>query len=227
MTRGDLRALRGAVLRGRSGKVALDHDERVLDKLTALEKTEGFSDAFIGAVGKLKSYFGRLVGVLHIAGQHSAAVRHVFEIEQELPSSIISRDTAEKAEKLIFEFLLPHTYGLYDVLVGGGKDRDIVRTVADFILTSKKERLVASDFTHGVRPLRTQSHKVHEWAARFVAMGWLLPGDERPIPKSWLVVPGVREHYAERQQKAAKARAIAHAILRAGGTRPRSKQPTL
>jgi Protein of unknown function (DUF3987) len=231
--------------------------KRVLDKLSALEKTDGFSDAFIGAVGKLKSYFGRLAGVLRIADEHSTLVRRVFEedpgppmgigkhedpaLDIEAfcneaneylfkkgappPSDMISRDVSERAERLIFEFVLPHTYGLYDVLVGGGKDRDTVRAIADFILTSKKERLVASDFTSGVRALRSQPNKVADWAGRFINYEWLKPGDDRLIPKSWLVAPGLREYFAERQQKAAKARAVAHAILRAGGTRPQSKQP--
>jgi Protein of unknown function (DUF3987) len=229
--------------------------KRVLDKLTALEKLDGLTDAFTGAVGKLKSYFGRWAGVLHIANEHSASVRSIFEFEQRpkvdvadatdvatfvdqtadeasqnggaLPfTNVISRDTAEKVERLLFGFLLPHTYALYDMLVGGGKDRDTVRSVADFILTSKKERLVTSDFTHGVWPLRSQPNKIPDWAARFVAYGWLVPGDDKPVTKSWLVATGLREHYAERQRKAAKARAIANAILRAGGTRPKQPAPS-
>jgi hypothetical protein len=38
-------------------------------------------------------------------------------------------------------------------------------------------------------------------------------------PKAWLVVPGLREHFAERRRQAEAARAEAHAILKAGGSR--------
>ena len=47
-------------------------------------------------------------------------------------------------------------------------------------------------------------------------MGWLQGVEVRPgvPPKAWLVVPGLREHFAERQKHAEAARAEAHAILK-------------
>jgi hypothetical protein len=51
-------------------------------------------------------------------------------------------------------------------------------------------------------------------------MGWLQPEDENTtVPKAWLVVPGLREHFAQRREQVRTARAAAHAILKAGGTR--------
>ena len=44
--------------------------------------------------------------------------------------------------------------GLYDVVANGGQDRDKLRSIANFILASDKDRLRPSDVTAGVRTLR-------------------------------------------------------------------------
>ena len=49
--------------------------KRVLDRLFELEQVQGFPSVVIGAVGKLKGYFGRLALTLHVAGEHRALVR--------------------------------------------------------------------------------------------------------------------------------------------------------
>jgi hypothetical protein len=133
----------------------------------------------------------------------------------------ISRRTAEAAERLLDQFLLPHAFGFYDVVVNGGQDRHLVRSIGSFILASNKDRLRPSDITAGVRALRGQPEaKIREWAGRFCALGWLWPEEEKPgaPPKAWMVVPGLREHFAARRKQAQDARAEAHAILKAGGT---------
>jgi hypothetical protein len=137
-------------------------------------------------------------------------------------SNQIPLGTAESAEKLLFDFLLPHIFGLYDVIADGGKERETVRAIASFILASDKDRLRPSDLTAGVRKLRGEpQNKIAEWASRFCAMGWLHPENENtPTPAAWLVVSGLREHFAERREQARIARAHAHAILKAGGARP-------
>lgn len=190
---------------------------RMLDYLFGLEQLDGFSSQLIGAIGKLKGYFCRLALVLHVAEEYDALLRGVG-----LGIGIaISRRSAEAAEKLIREFALPHIFGLYDVVVNGGQERDAIRAIASFILASDKDRLRPSDFTAGVRKLRGDpQHKIAEWAGRFCAMGWLLPeGEKIPVASAWSVSPGLRTHFAARREQAQKARAAAHAILKAGGTR--------
>jgi hypothetical protein len=190
---------------------------RVLDRLFTLEQVEGFSSSLIGAIGKLKGYYARLALTLHVAEEHAANMRgHGLGY-----GANISRGTAEAAEQLLFDFLLPHIFGLYDVIAYGGRDRESVRAIAAFILATDKDRLRPSDFTGGVRKLRGEpQNKVTEWASRFCAMGWLQPENANAItPSAWLVVPGLREHFADRREKARAARAQAHAILTAGGTR--------
>ena len=180
-------------------------------------RSQGFPQLVIGAIGKFKGYYARLALTLEVAGEHSATVRG----QSVLPGGVISRQTAEAAEQLLFDFLLPHTFGLYDVVANGGQDRDTIRAIGDFILASDKDRLRPSDLTAGVRRLRNQpTNKIAEWASRFCALGWLRPEDERDhVPKAWLVDPGLRTHFAARRQHAQAARAAAHAILKAGGAR--------
>ena len=137
-------------------------------------------------------------------------------------STAISRRTAEAGEKLLREFLLPHIFGLYDVVLMGGRDREMLRSIGDYILASNKERLRPSDVTAGIRRLRGQpEQKIREWMGRFCAMGWLQPEEEKlgVPPKAWLVSPGLRDHFAKRREQAQVARAAAHAILQAGGSR--------
>jgi len=190
---------------------------RVLDRLFRLEQLEGFPDALIGAIGKMRGYYGRLALVLHLANECAAnpnGTAFAF-------STDIAEDTAEGAEKLLFNFLLPHVFGVYDVIASGGKHREIIRAIAGFILAEDKNRIRLSDFTAGVRKLRNDSHKeIADCASRFCALGWLRPEDDNaPMPKAWLVASGLREHFAERRKQVQQARAEAHAILSAGGKR--------
>ena len=227
---------------------ALEVRDRVMDYLHGLEGVDGFSPALIGAIGKLKGYFARICLVLQVAKQHDPMSSNIMDtLASAFPpeegarlnkllgvdpkdsltaglntSTAISRQTAEAVEKILRCFLLPHIFGLYDVVVNGGQDRDMIRTIGDFILASTKDRLRPSDITSGVRALRGQPElKIREWMGRFCAMGWLRPEDEKPgvPPKAWQVLPGLRTHFAERRKKAQEARAAAHEILKAGGTR--------
>ena len=217
--------------------------DRVISYLQRLEAVDGFPTALLGAIGKLKGYFVRICVVLHVARAHDPLIAHclpcnfifpeafrVLDPTESLADGIdineaIRRDTAEAAERLIREFLLPHMIGLYDVVANGGQDREKLRTIARFILASDKERLRPSDLTIGVRALKGEpDNKIREWAGRFCSMGWLRPEDTNKPgpPKAWLVCTGLRDHFIERRRQAQAARAEMHAILKAGGSRKRA-----
>jgi hypothetical protein len=191
--------------------------DRMLDYLYTLEQLEGLSPPLVAAIGKLKGYFGRIALVLHVAHEYDAMLRGTG-LGTGAP---IDRLAAESTEKIVREFLLPHMFGLYDVVVNGGRERDTIRAIASFILASDKDRLRLSDFTSGVRSLRgDKQQSISDWAGRFCAMGWLRPENENAAqPKAWLVIQGLREHFAERREQARAARAAAHEILKAGGSR--------
>jgi Protein of unknown function (DUF3987) len=218
--------------------------------LHKLELVDGFPSSLIGAIGKLNGYFARFCLVLHVARYHDPIKGNAGQSEPLDPSftpaegerlrkllgvelsdclsagihasTAISSETAEAAKKLILEFLLPHMIGLYDVVVNGGQDRDKLRSIANFVLASDKDRLRPSDFTAGVRALRGEpEQRIREWVGRFCGMDWLVAEEARlgAPPKAWQVVPGLRQHFAERRKQAQAARAEAHAILKAGGSR--------
>jgi hypothetical protein len=231
---------------------ALKVRDRVNDSLHKLEMVDGFSSALIGAIGKQRGHFARICLALHVARQHDPMISHEWLLEgfavpgcfrsdegerlsklfgldpkeslaEGLSTNVaISCRTAEAAEKVLRRFVLPHIFGLYDVVVNGGQDREMLRSIGDFILASNKDRLRPSDITAGMRALRGQpEHKIREWMGRFCAMGWLQSEEEKPgvPPKAWLVLPGLRDHFARRRSQAQAARAEAHAILKAGGSR--------
>jgi len=230
---------------------ALEVRDRVIDYLHKLEKVDGFSTALVGAIGKLKGYFARICLALEVAAKYDPKwvpenlvfpewatpeegkrLCELLKIDPKeslsadlTASTAISRRTAEAAEKVVQQFLLPHIFGLYDIVANGGHDRDMLRSIGDFILAFPKDRLRPSDVTSRVRALRGQpEQKIREWMGRFCAMGWLEPEEEKRgvPPKAWVVQPGLREHFAKRRQEAQDARAEAHAILKAGGSRGRA-----
>ncbi|OMI09276.1 hypothetical protein BSN85_17240 [Bradyrhizobium brasilense] len=220
----------------------------VLRRLHDLEKVDGFPTSLLAAIGKLKGYFGRLCLVLQVTkihdptehGDNDAFTPEDAALMEKLcglvPDNSLSaginysqsvmRDTAEQVDKLIREFLLPHLFGFYDGVVNGGRERHKLRDLADFVLSTDKDRLRPSDFTAGVRSLRGEpDHRIREWAGRLCAMGWLDPEEGKPAAptKAWCVATGLREHFLQRREQARAARAEAHRILKAGGSRSARK----
>jgi len=208
--------------------------------LHKLEQVDGFPPSLIGAIGKLKGYFARICLVLHIVRANDPQVLSQCSAHFILADAFrdldpgeclsagvnvnaaIPRETAEASKQLLLEFLLPHMIGLYDVVVNGGHEREKLRSIANFILASDKDRLLPSDFTAGVRTLRGKpEQKIREWVGRFCSMDWLTPEEGKPgVPtKAWRVSPGLRQHFAEHRKQAQAARAEMHAIMKAGGSR--------
>jgi hypothetical protein len=226
------------IRRYHSAEDAREIRDRVLEELHTLQKAEGFASALVSAIGKLRGYYARLCLVLQVAFDHDPAAPNQYGVpklsEEHVQTwgpidpnnhpgaerAVISRQTAEAVEKLLYKFLLPHIVAFYDIVVNGGQDREMIRQIANFILAADKDRLRPSDLTAGVRALRGQpEHKIREWAGRFCAMWWLDAEETIGMPpKAWHVIPGLRAYFAERRRRAQQARALAHAILKAGGT---------
>lgn len=60
--------------------------KRVLDRLFDLEQSlDGFSSALIGAIGKLKGYYGRLALVMHVTAEHIALQGNAHRAGKPIP----------------------------------------------------------------------------------------------------------------------------------------------
>jgi hypothetical protein len=117
--------------------------------------------------------------------------------------------TVDKVRRLVLDFILPHAREFY--CGAGTTGGEKLRRLASWVLTSGKDRIVASDLTSNVAECRGLTlHDVNERVSPLVACGWLDPIDNNPLCRSWAVNPQVRAQLAERArteeaQKAALA----------------------
>jgi len=168
-----------------------------------MEGVEGLGDSFVAFLGKLTGLHGSLMLILHMATDPKDGVY-----------SPVSEATAKAAASVLREFAIPHALALYQQSADG-VDWDHLRSLASFVLTSKKDRFTVSDFTSGVHALRGQGEwEVARRVSALVAGGWLTTEGVHGVVKAWLIVPGLRELMAERQQAEAERKARVVKALR-------------
>src|SRR5262249_51986948 len=155
------------------------------------QATDGLYDGFQTFIGKLPGIAGRLALILHMAEQpHTAALDQV------------DQSTIESVRKLVIDFILPHAFEFYRRGESGG---DRLRTLASWILTCNKTRIVASDVTSNIRDCRgLDLFEVNKRLSPFVAFGWLEPKDYTPSNRTWTINPAVLTQFAERRDLEAK-----------------------
>jgi hypothetical protein len=124
---------------------------------------------------------------------------------------------AESADRLIRSYLLPHAVAFYDRATDGDQQANL-RDLASYVLTTGKDRFVASDFTANIRFMRgMKGWDVFATVDALVAGGWLEPDGDHVPHKAWKVLPGVREALAERRSTEADRKASIVKIMRALG----------
>ena len=158
------------------------------------QEAEGFAEGFPGFVGKLAGVAGSLSLILHMAARPDDG--GLFPVDL---------DTVAKVSRLMLEFILPHGFEFYRT-VEATTDGDRLQRIASYILTSGKDRLVASDLTSNVAGLRGLSvFDLNRRVSPLVAGGWLIPAEKEIINRTWTVAPGVRERFmakaAEEQRR--------------------------
>jgi hypothetical protein len=107
--------------------------------------TEGLISGFPTFVGKLPGYAGRLALILHMAEHPEYG--HTRRVEAK---------TVENVGKLIVDFVIPHALRFY----GAAEEKlqgNHIKTLASWILTSGKTRIVVSDVTNNVWDARSGS----------------------------------------------------------------------
>jgi Protein of unknown function (DUF3987) len=164
---------------------ALGIMERLRTRLFDIEQ------AAIGLAPGLGTFAGKLHGV---AGS-LALLLHMAADPQQAMADPVGEETAMKVERLINGFILPHACEFYR----RGPAGEHLRTVASWILTSGRSRILPSDLTTNVACMRGLSLlEVNQRVSPLVAGGWLLPSDRTPACRSWQVTPRVREQLTER-----------------------------
>jgi hypothetical protein len=150
------------------------------------------------ASGGLAAGFQSFVGKLHGIVGTFALILHMAHDPQRGATEAVNESTAENVCKLVLDFIMPRAYQFY----AGGEsvDGERLRRMASWILTSGKDRILASDLTTNIRDCRGLTlAELNDRVSPLVAGGWLAP--ESIIPRqcrAWELAPQVRLQLAER-----------------------------
>jgi hypothetical protein len=167
-------------------QAALDRMETLHEYLFKLEHASSLTSGFQSFIGKLQGLCGSLALILHLA--HDPKSRPFEPIEEGIVDDV---------DHLVRGFILPHASEFYwqNEMTEGER----LRRLASWILTSGKDRILASDLTTNVRDCRGLTLlEINERVSPLVAGGWLQPTDRTPVCRVWKVTPTVRKQLAER-----------------------------
>jgi hypothetical protein len=171
------------------------------------EGCEGLSPGLQSFVGKLLGITGSLALILHLAHNPQTG-----------GAEFVGRQTIEDVRRLVLDFILPHAYEFYRA---GPSEGERLRRLASWILTSGKERILASDLTTGVRDLRGLTLiEVNERVSPLVAAGWLQPENLTPGCRSWQINPQVQAQLAARAKIEAERKAALGKLMKAPWAQP-------
>lgn len=161
---------------------------------------KGVASGFQGFVGKLSGLSGSLALILHLIESPRANV-----------NAPISMQTIEAVSRLVRDCVLPHAFEFYRT-AESVTNGDRLQRVASWILTSGKQRILASDLTSEVRSFRGLSlPEVNEQLSPLVAGGWISPEKAGPVANAWVVNPIVASQFVARaEEEERRKQAIAH-----------------
>ncbi len=171
------------------------------------QNASGLLEGFATFVGKLTGYAGNLMLVMTMAA------------EPDRPSHTrVGAAVVDDVATLIKGFVLPHALEFYASGVSGGER---LRTLASWVLTSGKTKIVPSDLTTNVRDCRGLGiWDINQRVSPLVAGGWLTP-DQQPIARWWTVNPQIRGQFAARANEEERRKAAVAALMNS----PRKPMP--
>jgi hypothetical protein len=173
-----------------------DIERRIFD----LEQTDVLGARFASFCGKLVGIWGRLCLVLNYLDPGDAHF-------------IVPLKTAERAATLLFQSVIPCAARVYAATGGAGADIEATRSVAGYILTKQKARVLASDLAHNVRACRGQPlDHVQRVVSPLVAGGWLTP-EKDWNPYAWKVSADVHSQFEARTHSEAVRRAAIRDVI--------------
>jgi hypothetical protein len=169
-------------------------------RLDEIEQSGALGPAFAAFCGKLQGVWGRLCLVLS-------------QIEPDAAPHVVAERTAFRASRLLFKCLLPNAARIYAAMGGAGTDIEATRSVAGYILTKRRTRVLASDLSRNVRACRgLPLEEVQRLVSPLVAGGWLAP--EREFnPISWAVNAAVHRQFTARAATETARRTAVRALI--------------
>ncbi|MCC2653337.1 MAG: hypothetical protein K0Q60_3503 [Microvirga sp.] len=175
------------------------------------QASAGLARGFQGFIGKLPGMAGSLALMLHLA-----------ENPHEQRMHPVSRRVAEKVQRLVLEFVIPHAFEFYRTSETT-TDGDRLQRLASWIVTSGKARITARDLTHNVRDMRGVGLRdVQLRVSPLVASGWITPVATGPENRAWDVSPAVARQFKARAEEEERRKTIL-AKLMASPRRPRQE----
>lgn len=166
-----------------------------------LEQDEPLGSRFATFTGKLPGLFGRLALVLSY-------------LEPSGLGFIVGKQSAQMAHTLIMHCIIPHAARVYMTMDAQGPSGDGMQGIAGYLLTKKLTRIVMSDLTSNVRQCRKLPvHDVLRMVSPLVSGGWLVPENETPNNRAWLVNPSVHVKFEVRAARETARRAAARALV--------------
>jgi hypothetical protein len=176
--------------------------ERVFDYAKEMTEYDAIPNGLKSHIGKWPGLFSRIALTYHVIdcaarGKHPNAEN-------------ISGKTAECVERLMREYLLPHSMSYYTDILGQESHLEHVRWIAGHILSKKVDRLENREIVQAYKQWRG----LQEWVrtrvlATLQELGWIMPAAGQPVvgkkpPTVWDVNPTAHEHYeqlAERERE--------------------------
>ena len=186
------------------------------DAVAAMEKLRRYLHDLEQASGGLADGFQSFVGKLPgVAG--SLALILAFATDPARDSDArVGADVIERVDVLIRDFILPHAFEFYQTSFAG---TERLQRIASWILTSRKSRIVASDFASNVADLKGLSQwELNQRLSPLVAGGWLTANEPGPVARSWTVATRVFELFRARQEDEDRRKAAIKALIKSAKT---------
>ena len=115
------------------------------------------------------------------------------------------------------DVFIPHAARVYMTMDAQGPSGDGMQGIAGYVLTKGLNRIVMSDLTSNVRQCRKLPvQDVVRMVSPLVSGGWLVPENETPNNRAWLVNPCVHVKFAARRALEASRRTSARVLIAPG-----------
>lgn len=160
-----------------------------------MQSVENINAKLAAHIGKMDGIFGRLCVVFH-------ALESPFSTN--LPDRV-TVETAERVERFMRLFLLPHAYAFYAGVLGLSDEQDVLEDIAGYILAKRLTEIDHRTVQRAKPAYKKFTHRdTRPHFENLAAMNWLEPvydPDKRNGEPRWFVNSYVHQLFAERAER--------------------------